>query len=65
MLYCKKMMANTTSNFYVTIKRDVSEVNDPFFVAKLRANYSGSLYQVFSKGVNPKSGDLGKKTRSI
>ena len=48
MLYSKKMMANTTSNFYITAKKDISEVNDPFFIAKLRGNYSESVYQVYS-----------------
>ena len=58
-------MANTTSNLYITVKKDITEVNDPFFVAKLRANYSGSIYQVFSKGINPKHAELSKTVRSI
>ena len=65
MLYSKKMMANTTSNFYITAKKDISEVNDPFFIAKLRGNYSESVYQVYSKGINPKKGEVNKKIRLI
>jgi hypothetical protein len=59
------MMANTTSNYYITVKKDVSEINDPFFAAKLRGNFSGSVYQVYSKGINPKKGEVNKKVRAI
>lgn len=65
MLYSKKMMANTTANYYITAKKDVSEINDPYFIAKLRGNFSGSVYQVYSKGINPKKVEANKKVRSI
>lgn len=65
MLYAKKMLANATSNYYITIKKEVNEIFDPYFVAKLRGNFSGSTYQIFSKGANPKSGELNKKVRSL
>lgn len=65
MLYSKKMMANTTSNYYISAKKDVSKISDPYFIAKLRGNFSGSVYQVYSKGVNPKKGEVNKKIRRI
>ncbi len=47
------MMGSTTSNFYITTEEGVEKVDHLNFIAKMRSNFSGSIYNVFDKGVNP------------
>ena len=54
MLFAKKMMGCTTSNFYITLKKGIDDTKHEHFVAKLRGNFKGNIYQVFTRGANPK-----------
>lgn len=46
-------MGSTTSNFYITTEAGVERIDHPSFLAKMRGNFAGSVYQVFDNGVNP------------
>jgi hypothetical protein len=65
LLYSKKMMGSTTSNYYITAEPGIESISHPSFIAKLRSNFSGSLYHVFDNGVNPEKANKINKARSI
>lgn len=55
MLWAKKMMGNTTSNYYITLKSGIDEVTHHLYFGKIRSNSQNSTYHVYTKGANPKS----------
>lgn len=54
MLVAKKMIASSTSNFYITLQNGIEDAKHEYFMGKLRSNFGGNLYQIYTKGVNPK-----------
>jgi hypothetical protein len=65
LLHAKKMMGSTTSNYYITSQPGIESISHPSFIAKMRANFSGSVYHVFDNGVNPEKANKLSKTRAI
>jgi hypothetical protein len=59
------MMGSTTSNYYITTQEGIESIDHPCFMAKMRGNFSGSVYQVFDNGVNPEKASKLRKARSI
>lgn len=55
MLIANKKMGSTSSNYYITLDTGVDSVTHELFIAKMRANFWSSIYNVYTKGVNPKS----------
>ncbi len=65
LLYAKKMMGSTTSNYYITTEPGVEIATHPSFIGKLKANFSGSVYHLFDNGVNPEKATHFNKARRI
>jgi hypothetical protein len=65
LIYAKKMMGSTTSNYYITTEPGIENVTHPGFIGKLRGNFSGSVYHVFDNGVNPEKANHFSKARRI
>jgi hypothetical protein len=65
MLYAKKMFGSTTSNYYVTLENGIEDTNHELFAAKLRGNHKGNVYQVFTRGANPKKANKNQKKREL
>lgn len=59
------MMGSTTSNYYITFEPAIENPNHPNFIGKVRANFTGSLYQVFDNGVNPEKASSFNPARTI
>jgi hypothetical protein len=59
------MAGCTTSNYYITLEPDITDVHHDFFIAKMRGNFKASCYQIFTKGANPQKSESSQKIRTI
>ncbi len=50
----KKRSGNTTSNYMITIDQEKLKTNSKGYLGKLRSNFLGTEFSVFSGGANPK-----------
>ena len=50
-----KKFGSASSNFYITLEPGINTVTHELFVGKLRADFWNKVYNVYSKGVNPKN----------
>jgi hypothetical protein len=41
-------------NYHISLNKEMSK-NSPYYLGKVRSNFTGSLYTIYSKGENPKS----------
>ena len=65
MMVGNKKFGSSTSNFYITLESGIDSVKHEYFIAKLRSNFWNSIYNVYTRGSNPKNAALNETVRTI
>jgi hypothetical protein len=60
----RKRPKNMTANYLISMDHDNFEKDSKFCVGKVRANFMGTIFNIFSKGKNPKESTTSDETRN-
>uniref|UniRef100_A0A7S4S614 Tubby C-terminal domain-containing protein n=1 Tax=Ditylum brightwellii TaxID=49249 RepID=A0A7S4S614_9STRA len=57
MMTSKKRAKKKTSNYLISMHRNLIDKNSPYVIGKLRSNFFGTEYQLYDAGINPRDID--------
>jgi len=53
-MIAKKRKWNVSSNYLITLEANNPEITSKGYIGKLRSNFMGTEYHLYSNGLNPK-----------